>query len=200
MTWTTAQIKDRIANWTAILTNVTALENAFAQGYYFDCDYPFDQLTSGTVHAYMALNNNDLYLVLVPSIYDNATSDIGANSFVAPVEGTLGGTNRITSKEALSRIDRWKKNYKTWIPQQVNSTYGMFQAFDVERQDFECATTKLFLGLIATPTAEVNKTVDLIVANEEVTVLYDDFTKPVPPYVNPSATASSFYLINPNVV
>jgi hypothetical protein len=76
----------------------------------------------------------------------------------------------------------------------------MFQAFDIERQDFECANTKLFLGLIATPTAEVSKTVDLIVANEEVTVVYDDFTKPVPPYLNPSAAASSFYLINPDAV
>ncbi|MXN91089.1 hypothetical protein GR160_07585 [Flavobacterium sp. Sd200] len=197
MTWTTQQVKDGVAAWTAILTNVPQLELAFAQGYFFECDHSFTGLTSGSVHAYPALKDGTFYLVLIPSIYDNSTSDIGANSYVYPIKTNSGtGTNRITAKEANARIKRFKDNYKTWIPEQVNSTYGMFQAFDIARQDFECADTKLYFGLISTPTAEVSKTIDLIVENLESTVVYDDFTRPVPPYLNPSAASASFYLIN----
>lgn len=197
MTWTTAQIKYGIACWTAILNDIPALEIAFGQGYYFNCDHSFTSLTSGTVHAYMALKDNVLYLVLIPSIYDNSTSDISANSYVYAIQNDNGnGTNRITAKEANARIKRFKNNYKTWIPAQVNSTYGMFQAFDIERQDFECANTKLYLGLISTPSAEVSQTIDLIVENLETTVVYDDFSRPVPPF-GASALQASFYLLNP---
>ncbi len=193
---TTAEIKQCIANWTAILNDAPALTTALSQGDYFSYLYPSASVTTGTVHAYPGLVGNILNFFVIPSQYDNATSDIAAHTVVCPLLRTGDGSNRIPSKDAKVRIDRWNKNYTSWVTAQVASSSGMFQAFNIDRQDFEVNSVKMYLGLKATPQAEVSYAADLIVANQGSSVVYDDYVNPVPPY-GPSAAVASFYLLQP---
>jgi hypothetical protein len=196
---TEAQIKQCIANWTAIINNASALTAALGQGDYFNYTYPSTEVSGGTVHAYPGLVEGILTFFVIPSQYDNGASDIAAHTAICPIvnagsEGGLG-TNRITSRDALLRISRWEKNYTTWVPQQVASEDGMFRAFDIETQDFEVNSVKMYLGLKSTPQATVVYAADLIVANQELTVVYDDYSRPVPPYSSVAAQ-SEFYLLS----
>lgn len=200
---TTAQIKQCIANWTAILNNVPALETAFAQGNSFDYHFPVNNLGGSlSIHAYPGLKDGNLYFFLIPSAFDVSTcTDIAAHTAVCPILLSLG-SNRIPAKEAKKRIDRWKDFYKTWIPQQVKSEFGMMQAFVLEVQDFEVTRVKINLGLTSDFQVPPTYTADLIVTNvDQTAVYYDDFSKPVPPYgTGPAAAQSNFYLIDANAI
>jgi len=195
----TTTIKQSIANYTAIVKNAPALVTLYGQGNCFNYVLPSPkQLASSlSIHAYPGIYEGNLNFFLIPAAYDVSTcSDINAHTQVCPVIWDLT-SNRIPTKEAKARIKRWGDLYTTWIPQQVASTNGMFQAFDIEVQDFEVKTVKLHLGLAGNTATPGVYTADLIVTNADQNVVYyDDFVTPVPPY-GTAATQSSFYLLQP---
>ena len=195
----TTTIKQSIANYTAIVKNAPALVTLYGQGNCFNYVLPTakELASSLSIHAYPGIYEGNLHFFLIPAAYDVSTcTDIGFHTQVCPVIWDLT-SNRIPTKEAKARIKRWSDLYTTWIPQQVASTNGMFQAFDIEVQDFEVKGVKVHLGLAGNTATPGVYTADLIVTNADLTaVYYDDFATPVPPY-GAAATQSSFYLLQP---
>ena len=134
---------------------------------------------------------------MIPSKYDTEQyeSELDKYITVCPVvPSPPTSSHRILEAEAKERIDRWKENYKSWVPKQAETSDGIFLAFNIGVEDFEVADTVLnfALKLDSNPT---KYKADMIVTNPTVTeVFYDDFVTPVPPY-GATVSANSFYLM-----
>lgn len=192
-------IKASIANWTAIYNNSAQLISYLGQGDCFMYDHITYSLPSTHIHAYPGIYQGKLYFFLIPATYDNATysATIAQYTTVCPTEFVVGGAaDRVTSAVAKQRIAAWEKNYKTWVPQQVASSIGIFKVFVIPTQDFEAQSSQLSLALKVNSAAVGGFEADLIVTNPIGTQLvYDDFVKPVPPYGTSVYAQSRFYLL-----
>lgn len=195
----TVTIKESIQHWIAIREDATSINQQFVQGNCFSYDVPSYIDTSEEVHVYPGVNEGQLYFFVIPAAYDkDEYSDVISDyTEVCPIQTIVGGGNdhEITSAEAQARILAWENNYQTWVPQQIATVDGMFEAFSVAVQDFETQKVVMTLGLKESDKKGVYSA-DLIVTNDMGNlVAYDDFSRPVPPY---SATASieSFYLLS----
>lgn len=202
---TSQDIIDSINNYLAIITDDKALQELFAQGncFYYDYTQAATTTATGHVHAYPGIYNGTLYFFMIPAEHDNATGaqDLAAYTqccpIITPKDGGGVGTHRIPDNVALERITLWEEYSQTWIPLQVASEYGMFQAFGISKEDFETEDDLVYLALKENLATSVGFDADLIVANVDKTaaaMVYDDFVKPVPPYPTP-AIQEKFYLL-----
>jgi hypothetical protein len=194
---TETELRDGITNYKNILNDSYQLNKLFSVGQWFSYAKENFLHASSHVHAYPAMLGGHLIFFLIPSAYDNAdTPEIWNYVQMCPV--TAGErSNRISSKTALVRIQRWKERHAEWIPEQVKSEYGMFQAFNIDHQDFEEDVVWISLGLKSNSAFPGSPDLaDLIVENDLLnTMVYDDFSRPVPPY-SATAAANSFYLLS----
>ncbi|MCO6149581.1 hypothetical protein [Flavobacterium sp. NRK1] len=194
-------IKESIANWEAIRQNSVQVTKFFEQGNTFAYSFPAYASTSGSIHAYPGIHNNILYFFLIPSAYDKQEySDVidqytSVCLVVHPIGG--GGGHEISSLVAKERIANWDKNYHDWVPVQINSTFGMYEAFCISTEDFEVEKVTVSFALKASPAAEVNFQADLIITNDKgKQVVYDDFVEPVPPFgLTDELANENFYLL-----
>lgn len=191
-------IKESIATWEAIRPNSALLLNYLGQGNFFTFEFPDYPKTSPSIHAYPGIYEDKLYFFLIPSEYDKQeySEEIYKYTTVCPIRFLLGGEeDRITDVEARKRINAWKKNYKTWVPVQVASETGIFMAFSIPSQDFECLDAQVTFGLKVKPEMPGGFEVDLIVTNNMgKEIYYDDFVTSVPPF-SASLLPNSFYLL-----
>ncbi len=198
---TTAMIIDAIAAWKAILTNGSAMVGYFDQGNRFSYDNITYPEKSEHIHAYLGIYDNKLMFFMIPEAYDKEDYQATISDYtqVCPVYWTLAGSHTINDMEAKARMDRWKDEYKTWVPKQASDPVGMFQAFNIHADDFESEGCVCSLGL-QIGGVEGFRTADLIVANQndKTLIQFDDFVKPVPPF-GASAAAESFYLLYASV-
>ena len=189
------EIKESINKWKDIMDNSEALNEYFEQGSCFLYDFPKYAEDSEYIHAYPGIHGDFLIFMFIPSKFDKAeTKDI--QNYVKASRALQGqNTGRITKEEAMSRIADWVNHHKKWVKGQVCRPEGMFQAFQIDREDYELANTENYLGLKRH--TEGHKTVDLIVANldgKQEAQYFDDFSDPVPPF-GVNAPQSSFYLL-----
>lgn len=196
-TFDIATIQDALLKWNQILDNPAELEAALGQGNYFGFDLPDYALGSEVLHVYPGISGKKTYFFVIPSQYDNEAYADTFDQYTTACELAqyVGGGHTIPTEEAKVRMASWNMNYAKWIPQQVNSKDGMFQAFVVPTDDVEVESVYMFLALKATPAAEVSYEADLIVTNDNnEEVLFDDFVHSVPPFdaINPK---QSFYLL-----
>lgn len=191
-------IKASIANWEAIRPNSESLIEQLDQGNYFMFEFPSYPKVSPSIHAYPGVYEGKFYFFLIPSEYDKEeySAEIDLYTTVCEVKRLLGGEeDRITEAEAKRRINAWKKNYKTWVPKQVESPIGIFMAFSIPSQDFECLNAQVNFGLKVSPESPGGYQVDLVITNNMgKEIYYDDFVTSVPPF---SATIlpQNFYLL-----
>lgn len=148
------------------------------------------------LHLYPGVYKNQLYFFVIPADYDKEEYKDVLYKFTTPCKVYLNlGSNQIPDGEAKARINRWKENYKSWIPEQAKAPVGMFQAFVLEVGDFELNETVITMGLLSDKSYNLDRA-DLIVTNQEDDlVLYDDAASVVPPFT-PSATTNDFYLLS----
>lgn len=160
--------------------------------------YALDQYSevSELLHLYPGIYKGKLYVFVIPAEYDKEEYLGSFYKYTVSCEVNYNlQSNQIPEGVAKARMDRWKNQYKTWIPQQVSSAVGMFQVFTLEPADFELKKSIVNMGLLS-PKHESLDRADLIVTNiDGDTVIYDDAAGVVPPY-GPSAAATNFYLLN----
>jgi hypothetical protein len=194
---TSAMIIDAIAAWKAILTDGKAMVSYFDQGNRFSYENASYPETSEYIHAYLGIHDNKLMFFLIPEAYDKEEYAVTIDEYtrVCPVYWTLAGSHTIPDLEAKARMDRWKDEYKSWVPKQAEQPVGMFRAFNIYADDFESEGCVCSLGL-QIGGVEGFKTADLIVANQndKTLIQFDDYVKPVPPF-SASAAAENFYLL-----
>jgi hypothetical protein len=206
--FTSPDIVESINSYLAIITDPKALQTCFSQGNYFYYDYKSVANRYSHIHAYPGIYNDQLYFFMVPAEYDNPQSlDILSEHTQCclvvggekgPVEPGAPGTHRIPDNEALERIIAWEDNYMEWIPKQVDSKDGIFQAFNISTQDFESENDAIFLGLKQVLGNTTGFVADLIVANNDQAaqaMVFDDFIKSVPPF-GTVALQEKFFLLN----
>jgi hypothetical protein len=193
---TERELKEAIENYQNILNDSVALTTLFSQGHWFNYTKEHFEHHSSHVHAYPGMLGGHLVFLMIPSAYDHeGTKNIQDYVQLCPIL-TGERSNRISSKTALARINRWKDNYPTWIESQVTTEYGMFQAFDIDHQDFEEEIVSISLGLKSEVSGAFTfDRADLIVENDSPNALvFDDFARPVPPF-GAVASANNFYLL-----
>lgn len=199
LTMDTNTIKASIANWTAICNNSAQINYYFGQGDCFTYEHKNYSLPSANVHAYPGIYQGKLYFFLIPATYDNAaySTTIAQYTTVCPIQTVLGGpSDRVSAAVAKQRIKAWDSNYNIWVPQQVNSSVGIFKAFVIPTQDFEAQTSLVSLALKGNSSAAGGFKADLIITNNLGTqIVYDDFVEPVPPYGPSIYAQSNFYLL-----
>ncbi len=190
------ELQQAINNYKNILKDSPALVSLFNQGQWFSYTRENFEISSSYVHAYPGVLGGQLVFLMIPSAYDNKdTPNIQDYVQLCPIS-LEDRSNRISSKTALARINRWHNNHAHWIPTQVDSEYGMFQAFNISSEDFEDEFVFISLGLLAAADVDSPDRADMIVGNGNLNAMvYDDFVKPVPPF-GASAAASSFYLLS----
>lgn len=151
---------------------------------------------SELLHLYPGIYKGKLYVFVIPAEYDKAKYSGSFNKYVVPCEVCYNlQSNQIPESVAKERMDRWKHQYKNWIPQQVVSPVGIFQVFTLDPGDFELKKSIINMGLLSHKSENLDRA-DLIVTNiDGDQVIYDDAAGVVPPY-GPSAAATSFYLLN----
>lgn len=202
--WSIEDITDSINNYLNIITDPELLITKFGQGNCYAFDPSLLPSTTLYVHAYPGIFENRLYFFMIPAEFDNKDSkldgSLAANTQVHLLvdSGTVITTHRIPDFVAQARINNWKDYHNEWIPQQVASEYGMFEAFEISIQDFETIDDLVFLGLEEGKESPGGFDSDLIIANPDKTsavVVFDDYVKPVPPYSS-SAQQESFYLLS----
>lgn len=197
-TFDTIAIKESLAQWKNILNDVKELEKYLSQGNYFQFELPDYALGSEVLHVYPGIHEETTYFFVIPAQYDNAeyAETFDQYTTVCKLAKYVGGGHTIPTDEAKLRMASWNTLYTQWIPKQVNSKAGMFQAFVVPTDDVEVESVYMFLALKATPAAEVSYEADLIVTNDNnEEVLFDDFVRPVPPYGQGSTNKDKFYLL-----
>lgn len=196
----TITIKQSIQNWISIRENASSINKRFEQGNCFSFEVPDYMSTSDDVHVYPGVNEGVLLFFVIPAQYDDAAyeDDISTYTTVCTVGFSVGGGNdhEITSAEAHARILAWEDYHETWVVNQIATIDGMFEAFSVAGQDFECKEVVMTLGL---KNGEGKKLLaDLIVTNDKSDVIvYDDFVKPVPPFDAAATSLNKFYLLTP---
>ena len=104
----------------------------------------------------------------------------------------------ITEKEALHRIESWKRDKYTWAKIQIESPIGMFQAYSMPASQVQQGIKyETFFGLKDKEDAPDKHVADLItVEYAAVQKVYYDVVRPVPPF--DFAPISSFYLLSGN--
>ena len=199
---TNPEIISSINKWNSlVLSNdpkaADAMVSAFQQG--GNCfSYTLDEYSQKCelLHLYPGIYKNELYFFVIPADYDKEEYKDVLYKYTTPCKVYFNlGSNQIPDTVAKARIDRWKENYKSWIPTQAKSPVGMFQAFVLEVGDFELKETLVTMGLLSDKTYNLDRA-DLIVTNQDDDlVLYDDAASVVPPY-GPSALTTDFYLLS----
>jgi len=199
---TSNQIKQAIDNWARNRQDSGKVLTYFEQGDCFAFPYPKYAETSEFIHAYVGVLEDVLYFFMVPSAYDKEEYVDVIDQYTTVclvVKNISGGSHEIPSKEAEARMKAWKEHYTEWVPAQINdTTYGLFQVFNISNIDFEHkdGTVVLSLGLKQSASAQVNFDADLIVINPDgKQLVYDDFVKSVPPFGTSAMAQNEFYLL-----
>lgn len=195
---TTKEIKESIASWTSTRGNAQVVNKKFQQGNSFSYDVPKYAETSSHIHVYPGLFDGQLLFFVIPSEYDNEqyADEIDKYTVVCPAQNGLSGGHNITPTEAHARILAWEEHHVAWVQEKVNTVDGVFQAFEIDREDFEADSVVMILGLKNDPKAVLSFDADLIVCNNMgADIVYDDFAKPVPPY-SATAVQQAFYLLS----
>lgn len=187
-----------INNWNAISHDSDALLDVLAQGDCFHYRFENNGTEQESIHAYPGIHNNELKFFMIPAEYDTEQYESELDKYITVctvVPSPPTSSHRILEAEAKARMDRWKDDYKTWVPKQAATSDGIFLAFNINTEDFEVADTVLNLALKLDNNPTKMKA-DMIVTNKTVSeVFYDDYTEPVPPYTA-TASSTSFYLLS----
>lgn len=198
------EIIDGISSWQSILNSDSDIISFFNNGNSFRYTLPANASSSAYIHVYPVLRDGVPSFFVIPSEFDNAAYDSTIEQYVtdykisknAVVEESgvvsTSTANRIPDTEAQDRISAWDNDFATWIPQQVATTDGIFQAFAIPIGSFEVEKSTIHLAL--QPGKEL-ATAELIVINQndDREIFYDDFVRPVPPY-GAALPQSDFYL------
>lgn len=197
---TSAEIIASIQNWEAIRNNSVVMNNYFSKGNCFLYDFPAYAESSDALHAYPGIYNDEMYFFVIPAEYDKEEYAGAIDKYTEPcMLQFILGDNRLTPQEAIARETAWNNNYAAWVTAQVGSAYGIFQAFVIPTEDCEVENVIMNLALKTSASATGGFEADLIVTNDEgKLIVYDDFSKPVPPYTA-SASQESFYLLSANI-
>lgn len=194
----TITIKQSIQNWIAIINDADAVNEKFLQGNCFNYDVSPDLLSDGQVHVYPGIFEGRLLFFVIPAQYDNENYEdvIGEYTAVCPIVFNLGGSHEISEPVAQARMLAWQDNYQTWVPQQIATIDGLFQAFVVDTVDFQAKKVIVSLAL-KTSVDKPEFVADLIISNDmKDYISYDDFTHPVPPYGSAAMAKENFYLLS----
>ncbi|AXG72924.1 hypothetical protein DVK85_01225 [Flavobacterium arcticum] len=200
--------KDSIVNslqkWQDIRQDSSELVNYLGQGNCFTFMSHKYKGISKYCHAYLGIHAGCLKLFMIPSTYDNKdTIDIASyvevcKVFPDPIPMTAPTPmhlDRIPSATAVTRVDRWEKDYTVWVPKKVTTTEGVFTAFAIPTQDFVTPEVKVRFALQTETGQPMGYNADLVVACKEMKIIYEDFVTPVPPYGS-GITQASFYLLS----
>ncbi|GGB76481.1 hypothetical protein GCM10007424_15610 [Flavobacterium suaedae] len=194
-----------LQKWEQIRQNSPALLNYLNQGNCFKFTNHHYPESSNYRHAYPGIYEGKLKMFVIPSAYDNKlTKDIASYIEVCdvfydpmPIYNPMHKNDRISFVTAERRVDRWDEDYTKWVPKKVATKEGIFQAFAIPSQDFETNIVKVRFGLQQDKGIEnpENFNADMIVACDDGTKVYEDFSTPVPPY-GKDTPASGFYLLS----
>jgi hypothetical protein len=198
---TSSEIIQSIQNWEDIRQDSELMIRYFGQGNSYAYSFPSYGSSSDFIHAYPGIYMGELYFFMIPSAYDKEEYSTTIDKYTEPclLVNTLGSDDRLSPGEAEARIKAWESNYPVWVPAQVNGAYGIFEAFAIPKQDFEVENVVVTLGLKTDATASGGFEADLIVTNGEgKNAVYDDFSKPVPPY-SAAPSQEDFYLLSANI-
>lgn len=170
-------------NWQNILKDSVALEQYLSQGHYFTYTV-VDK--SEFLHAYPGILNGIMVFFVMPAIYDvpmASTAKIMLNTQTCPLISEYGSGSEIDPTIAKLRISAWEEHYQTWIPQQVNTVDGMFQAFVIPSKQLNADTYTVYMALAINDAVNPNPfyRADLILTNS-LNVTYYDTVRPVPPF------------------
>lgn len=196
LVFTTTMIKDAMNLWRDKIVNdidyvVGLFENKAA--FYYTKQTVADSVQ---VHMYPGIYDRELYFFVIPDKYDNSaySADFNRYTQVCKVNLVLGG-NEISSLVAIERMNAWKNNYRTWLPQQSLTTDGVFQVFAVDQIDFAEGSNKVNMALNATLGNPTGFLADLITYDTvQTTKVYEDYVHAIPP-MGPSALITNYYLL-----
>ena len=200
-------IIDSLQRWEDIRQDESELLSYLKQGNCFEFTDRFDDPKycepSKYIHAYPGIHDGKLEMFVIPSAYDSeATKDIAKYVEVCevspdpmPLYDPMTHNDRISHATAVRRVDRWDKDYATWIPEKIATTEGVFKAFAIPAQDFVSQKVKVRFALQDDAGQPMGFKADMVVACKEGKTIYEDFARPVPPY-SPSITKASFYLLS----
>jgi len=184
------KIVKSIQKWDAVRkTNSEAL-TYLQQGNCF-CFDGMDKGTSTTLHAYCGITDSKLVFYLIPSEFDTPETqqEVILNKIITcPVQRIVGESPEIPEEEAKRRIKYWKADLEEWLPQQISSEFGLFEAFaipvaDVMGSDGNANTLLKYTAYFAlekSPSA-AGYSADLVLLDNHDNVFYDT-VRPVPPF------------------
>lgn len=192
-----------LQKWEEIRRDSSSLVDYLKQGNCFKFTNHKYPASSRYRHAYPGIDEGKLKMFVIPSAYDNSkTEDIASYVEVCdvfvnsePIYHSMNNHDRISHTKAARRVDRWNKNYTTWVPKDVATTEGIFQAFAIPSQDFVTEKVKVHFALQKDKKDTEKYNADMVVACDDGTTIYEDFSRPVPPYGKDNP-ASSFYLLS----
>lgn len=196
----TLTIKQCIQNWISIRENATLINEKFEQGNSFKYTRPsyFNPLEE--THVYPGISEGDLVFFVIPAEYDSPAyeNEIADYTVMCRAGFNVGGgsDHEITEAEAQARMWAWENYHEAWVPLQIATVDGIFEAFSVAGQDFESEEVVMTLGLKQSLEEKQTFLADLVVTNEKKNVyVYDDYVQPVPPF-SATALSNSFYLLS----
>ncbi len=148
------------------------------------------------MHAYPGIDDEGkIWYFVIPKIYDKVEYRDDLLQYIEQCllqEQPLG--EEISPTEAEHRINNWLEEHPTWLPAQAETQNGIFQAFDIPKEDLnvEELTSYQALATADNPTGyRADLVIDDGIAN---TGAYYDTVRPVPPFKS-SLDQASFYLL-----
>jgi len=185
-----------IQNWNAIKNDKNKLLYYLKEGDHFSLSH-IDIGTSLDIHAYCGILNDKLVFFLIPSEFDNKSQmpdTIVEYITTCPIHPRNDNDvpHEIPEKEAKKRMLNWKKDLTEWVPKQINTTDGIFQAFAIPSDDINNFGEPIANFALKDSSNPTGYTADLVIIDTtEKGNIYYDTVRPVPPF----PPVSDFFLL-----
>lgn len=180
------EIVECIKKWQQCRSNADKLLAYFKQGNAFRFTFQPGSGDTGNaeyLHAYPGINGDSLVFFLLPAHLDSVqhADEIALYTQVCTVQRIISSGLEISPEEAKRRIAYWEERSSYWIPEQVNTEEGIYQAFVIPVSGL--SVDKEYNTYFALEQQKAEKyTADLILWDLIWCNAFFDTVRPVPPF------------------